>query len=142
MLFVLFLHVGAAIFTIGPLTVVTSLSPRYIRAGAEELPVLRFLHRVTRYYGLASLLVLALGAALVRDKIKWGQFWVSSSITLFVVALGLLFAIVDRDQVESISRLESGEPATAKATRIQGVSAAISLIWLVILVMMFYKPGK
>lgn len=143
MTLVLVLHVAFAIFLIGPLTVATSLSPRYIKEGREGLPVLRFLHRITRLYGLGSIVVFLFGLWLVagKDNISFNQFWVSASMTLFIVALALTFAIVHRDQTRAVSRLESGEVAPVQAGRIRATSAAVALMWLVILGLMFYRPG-
>ena len=65
MTFVLWLHIFAAIFVIGPLTVAMSAAPGAIKDGAEALPLLRWFHRTTRFYGLATLLVIATGAWIV-----------------------------------------------------------------------------
>ena len=141
MSFVLFLHIAAAIFLIGPVMLTSSASPRTIRDGVEGLPVLRWQQRATRVYGAASVIVLLLGLALVRGKYSFNEFWIAASIALFVVALGLLFGLVERDQRRAIARMAAGDPASVKAGRIAGVSAAIGVIWLVILLLMIYKPG-
>lgn len=141
MTFVLVLHVAAAIFIIGPLTLSTSVSPRFVRQGEKGLEMLRWLTRTTLIYGLGSLLVAVLGLAQVRDTFTFNQFWVSASLTLYVVALVLLFAIVYRDQRTAVRRLESGEQAPVQAGRILASSAVVAVIWLVIVFLMFYKPG-
>ncbi len=143
MSFVLFLHVAASIFLIGPLTVATSVSPRYIRLGAEGLPVLRFLHQTTRIYGGASVLVFLLGLWLgsTGDN-HLSQPWLTVSMTLFIVALGLVFGLVYRDQARAVARISAGEAASVKAGRVAGVSAAVALIWLVILLLMVFQPGQ
>src|ERR671916_594728 len=87
----LILHIGFAIFTLGPLTAATMASPRYIRH--RNVAVLRYLNRATRMYGL----FLADG--------DFARVWLTASITLFVVALGLLL-IVERDQRRAVHRLE------------------------------------
>lgn len=140
--FVTFLHVAAAVVLIGPLVVVTMASPRAIRAGTEGLPLMRWLHRTTRLYGALSVLVFLLGLWLVPvAHVKWSAFWLSSSMTLFVVALGLLFGLVEPDQRHAVSHLEAGEASEVKAGRIAGVSGAISLIWMVVLLLMIWRPG-
>lgn len=141
MSFVLFLHIAAAIFLIGPLTVAASATARVVRGGAADLPLLRWLQRTTRIYGAASLLVLLLGLALVRDEYSFNEFWIGASIALFLAALGLLFGLVERDQRAAIARLEAAEKVNVEAGRIAGVSAAIGVLWLVILLLMVYKPG-
>jgi hypothetical protein len=137
--FVLFLHITGAIFLIGPLTIAAATSPRFIRTGNVE--VTRFLHRTTRLYGLLSILVFVLGLALVNGEYTFSEQWITASMTLFLVALGLLFGLVERDQRTALARLESGEGAPVPAGRIVGVSSAIGVLWLVILLLMVFRPG-
>lgn len=140
--FIKVLHIAAAIFLIGPLTFATSISPRLIRDGADGVPGLKLMHRVTQFYGLGTLLVGVLGLALVRGKITFNQAWVTASLTLFIVALVLIFAIVERDQRAALRRREAGEDSPVQAGRILATSAVIALIWLVILVLMVYQFGN
>ena len=142
MRFVLFLHVAAAIVLIGPPTLAAMTSPRFVRQGAEGVAVLRWLHRTTRRYGLLSILVFALGAALVGiDKhASFGDVWVSASITLSLVYLGLLFGFVVHNQRRALQEIEHGESAEARARTIASGAGASALVWLVILLLMVYKP--
>ncbi len=143
MRFLLMLHVLAAVFIVGPLTFVTAVTPRVIRQGPDGLPALRLLRRTTRVYAIASLLVFLLGLAMVRHQYgySFNQFWVSASITLFVVALGLILAVVERDQRKAVTSLEAGDAASVSAGRIAAASGTASLIWLAIIVLMVYRPG-
>ncbi|HVB27739.1 MAG TPA: hypothetical protein VNE21_07500, partial [Mycobacteriales bacterium] len=119
MRFLVFLHVGLAVFVIGPLVAVTMACPRAIRQGTDGLPLLRWLYRTTRIYAGGSLLVAALGAAAVAPTHhSFSQFWVSSSVTLYIVAVGLLAGLVLRDQHRAIRALEAAEPATEWGRRI------------------------
>ncbi|GAA4106464.1 hypothetical protein [Actinomadura miaoliensis] len=105
----LFLHIGFAIFTLGPLTAATMASPRYIRKG--NVVVLRYLTRVTRIYGLGTLGIFLFGLFLAKGR--FNQMWLSASMTLFVVALALL-VLVERDQRKAAHALEL---AAAEAAR-------------------------
>ncbi len=98
----LFLHIGFAIFTLGPLTAATMSTPRYIRRG--DVAVLRYLRRATHLYGLLSLGVILFGVLLVRGD--FAKVWLTASITLMIVALVLLL-IVERDQAKAIKALEA-----------------------------------
>jgi hypothetical protein len=140
--FVLFLHIAAAILTIGPVVVAMMAFARQVAAG--DVGVLRFLNRVTRLYGAASVVVFLLGLWLVTldDDSSFRDFWVSSSMTLYVVAIGLLFGLVERDQRRAIERIDAGEPASIRGRRIAGVGGAVSLIWLVIVLLMVWQPGS
>jgi hypothetical protein len=112
------LHVAFVVFTIGPVTIATMSTPRYIRAG--NIGVLRYLSRLTRIFGAASLGVLLFGIIAGQSLHKMAQAWITASLTLFVVALVLLVLIM-RDQTRAIGALEAAqgqaaEPAGAEAT--------------------------
>src|SRR6266700_1008046 len=97
----LILHIGFAIFTLGPLTAATMATPRYIRRG--DIGVLRYLRRVTQMYGLLSIAVFLFGMLLARCH--FDKFWVTASMTLMIVALVLLL-LVERDQIKAIRALQ------------------------------------
>ncbi|MFC5751968.1 hypothetical protein [Actinomadura rugatobispora] len=158
----LFLHIGFAIFTLGPLTAATMASPRYIRAG--NTVVVGHLNRTTRIYGFATLGIFLFGLLLGRDRLA--EIWLVVSMTLFVVALALLF-LVERDQRKAVHLLrladaeptadssENGEEAKRKKAppkpardgaiaqvergRIAAVSGVVAILWLVILFLMVWK---
>src|SRR3954452_7335458 len=113
MTFVLWLHIAAAIFLIGPVTVAMSAAPRAAKSGAEGLTLLRWLHRTTRWYGLGTILVLALGLLVIPlDKdVSMKTAWLSASMAMFIVAfLLVLFSV--REQSKAISSVEGGnDPA-------------------------------
>lgn len=134
----LWLHIGFAIFTIGPLTIAMMATPRYIRS--QDVSVVRFLHRNTRLYGLLSLLVFLVGGGLASLGEGFSQAWLSISMTLFVVGLVLVFAIVEPDQRKALKRLQGNEEASVQTGRIGAVAGAVSAIWLVILVLMVWQP--
>ena len=91
----LWFHIGFVIFAIGPVTIATMSTPRYIRA--RNVGVLRYLSRMTRIFGAASLGVLLFGIIAGQSLHDMTKTWVTASMTLFVVALVLLVLIM-RDQ--------------------------------------------
>ncbi|MGI8330629.1 hypothetical protein ACRYCC_11750 [Actinomadura scrupuli] len=103
----LILHIGFAIFALGPLTAAIMATPRYIRT--RNVPVLRYLHRATRIYGLGSLGIFLFGLLLAKGE--FARVWLTASMTLFLVALVLLL-LVDRDQSRALHALQlaAGEP--------------------------------
>ena len=107
---ILWLHIGFVIFTIGPVTIATMSTPRYIRA--RNVGVLRYLSRMTRVFGAASLGVLLFGIIAGQQQHKMAQAWLTASMTLFVVALVLLVLIM-RDQHRAIAALEAAAAAPA-----------------------------
>lgn len=108
----LILHIGFAIFTLGPLTAATMSTPRYIRK--RNAPVVRFLNWTTRVYGLATLGIFLFGLGLAEGN--FAQAWLTVSMTLFIVALALLL-IIERDQRKAARLLEeaAGGAGTAPA---------------------------
>jgi hypothetical protein len=192
---VLWFHIGFVIFAIGPVTIATLSTPRYIRA--RNVSVLRYLSRMTRIFGAASLGVLLFGIIAGQSLHDMSKTWVTASLTLFVVALVLLVLIM-RDQHKAIAAVEgsltpapgmnvpaaaaaassatadpeptaadvepapAGEPvsgtaaagtataaaataarvhvATVERGRIASLAGVVSLIWLVILVLMVWRP--
>jgi hypothetical protein len=106
---ILWLHITAAVFTIGPGTAAIMSTPRYIR---NRNPVIvGFLLRTTRIYSFGSLLVLIFGLILTEMTHKFNQWWISASLTLFVVAFVLLLIIL-RDQRRALAALDSAAGAT------------------------------
>ncbi|MGC5014587.1 hypothetical protein ACLQ2R_27795 [Streptosporangium sp. DT93] len=132
----LWLHIGFAIFALGPITAATMSTPRFIRA--KDVGVLRYLHKTTRVYGVASVGVLVFGVLLGREYLS--RPYLSVSITLFVVA-AVLLVMVDRDQGAAIRVLTGDSPdddAKVQIGRIAALSGVIVLIWIVILVLMVW----
>jgi hypothetical protein len=103
---ILWLHVTAAIFTIGPGTAAIMSTPRYIRA--RNPLVVGYLLRTTRIYSIGALLVLVFGLILTGMTHKFSQWWISVSLTLFVVAVVLLVIIL-RDQRKALAALSAAE---------------------------------
>ncbi|MFG1947902.1 hypothetical protein [Nonomuraea sp. NPDC048826] len=134
----LLLHIGFAIFALGPLTAAMMAAPRAIRG--KNVPVLRNIQRTTRIYGFASLGVFVFGLILgiVLGGGLLGQWYMSASMTLFLVGIVLLF-IIERDLRAAVKALESedtGDDAQVQNGRIAAISGVLALIWLVILVLM------
>jgi hypothetical protein len=97
--FVLWLHVGVAVFTIGPVTLAISSTPRYIRK--RDVAILRYLARITVIFTVAALVVLILGIVLGQLRHELSKPWLTVAMTLFVVAIVLLVLII-RDQRTAI----------------------------------------
>jgi hypothetical protein len=108
---ILWLHVTAAVFTIGPGTAAIMSTPRYIRK--RNPVVVGYLFRTTRIYSIAALLTLIFGLILTGMTHKFSQWWISASLTLFVVAFVLL-VIIMRDQRKALTALETSEVARGK----------------------------
>jgi len=109
----IWLHVAFVIFTIGPVTIATLSSPRYIRT--RNVAVLRYMLRTTRIFGFASLGVLAFGIAAGQALHELSAPWITTAMTLFVVSFVLLLLIM-RDQRRAVVALETASESEALAT--------------------------
>ncbi|GAA2861610.1 hypothetical protein GCM10010517_20310 [Streptosporangium fragile] len=132
----LWLHIGFSIFALGPVTAATMSTPRFIRA--KDVNVLRYLHKTTRIYGIASIGVFLFGLILGREFL--GRPYLSASMTLFIVA-AVLLVMIARDQGSAIRVLSSENPdddAKVQTGRVAALSGVVALIWIVILVLMVW----
>jgi hypothetical protein len=121
---VLWLHIGFAIFTIGPVTVAISSTPRYVRK--RNLAVVQYLYRMTRVFTVLSLAVLIAGLFLAQIDKDFSKPWLAAAGTLFVVAIVLLVLIM-RDQHRAIGALQAAgpEPVPAPAAADRTAPAAV-----------------
>ena len=116
----LWFHIGFVIFAIGPVTIATMSTPRYIRA--RNVGVLRYLSRMTRIFGAASLGVLLFGIIAGQSLHEMTKTWITASLTLFVVALVLLVLIM-RDQHKAIVAVEASLAAASGSTAVAAPAA-------------------
>ncbi len=117
---ILWLHILAAIFTIGPGTAAIMSTPRYIRD--KNTVLVGYLLRTTRIYAFGTLLVLIFGLILTGMEHKFNQWWIVVSLTLFVVAFVLLVLIM-RDQRRAVAALVQSEEIAAATGAIPNVSS-------------------
>ena len=108
---ILWLHVTAAVFTVGPGTAAIMSTPRFVRK--RNTAVVGYLFRTTRMYSIAALLTLIFGLILTGMTHKFSQWWISVSLTLFVVAFVLLVLVL-RDQRKALAALEAADRAEAQ----------------------------
>jgi hypothetical protein len=118
---VLWLHIGFAIFTVGPVALAISSSPRYIRR--RDVPVLRYLTRITLIFTIGSLLVLVFGVVLGQLDHDFKHPWLTVAMTLFVVAIVLLVLII-RDQRRAIKAMTPVAAQEQAAGQDDGARAA------------------
>ena len=109
---VLWLHIAFAIFTIGPLALAISSTPRYIRN--RDAAILRYLTRITTIFTVGSLLVLIFGIILGQIKHDFSHPWLTAAMTLFLVAIVLLVLIM-RDQRRAIKAVAESSATQAAA---------------------------
>ncbi len=124
----LWLHIGFAIFTLGPAAAALTVTPRYIRK--RDLPVLRYLYRNTRIFGALTAGVFLFGLLLGRHD--FNQAWFTAAMTLFIVAAVLLVLVIfdQRRAITAIGKAvavdeaAAGTPVPASAAPASVVGAA------------------
>jgi hypothetical protein len=124
---VLWLHIGFAIFALGPVTIAVLSTPRYIRARNQV--VVSYLLRTTRIYTFVSLGVLVFGIVAAQQRKDFSHPWLTIAMTLFIVSLVLLLLIM-RDQRRAVTALELAAAAEAPAAggpagRVAGAAGAV-----------------
>ncbi len=135
---VLVAHVLAAIILIGPTTMAASIFPRLALEGKRDLA--EQMHRVTRLYGLGSVLVGVIGIYLGwrMDYLKLA--WLQWSIGLFLVAFALLLlVIVPRQAALLKGSMDNVERSDVAPLRM--LTGFYGILWLVILYLMVAKPN-
>lgn len=142
---ILTLHILTAVFVIGPMAVAAMTAPRLIRGGDASLAALRGVLRSTRYYPLASLIVVGLGFAII-SKGPYGYHrsvtepWILVSIILWALAAALTFFVVATFVERAITAIEQGDDARRLIGPIAGAGGIASLCWVAIVVLMVVKP--
>lgn len=152
--FLIFLHVVAAILLLGPVVVSTSMFPRQAaesRAGGEESTGrASVLYRITKTYGMLSLLVPLLGGAVLASDWETykANYWFHTAIVLSVIAWAILLGMVipqQRKMMGTLGALPAAdadpadqttnfEKSKAKATAGAGI---FNLLWMLTLILMF-----
>jgi hypothetical protein len=138
------IHIAAAILFIGPMSIASSMFPGYVPAEpgvASRHPrssqVAVVLHRVSRIYGVLSLIVPAAGIALAIAFGKFTEPWLIIAMVLTAVA-GVLFAT--RIVPAQASALES-PPTRGFVSRLGALTGVFNLLWVAVLVLMILRPG-
>lgn len=114
----LWLHIGFAIFTLGPTAAALLVTPRYIRK--RDIAVLRYLYRTTRIFGALTAGVFLFGLLLGRHD--FNQAWFTAAMTLFIVAAVMLVLVIF-DQRKAITAIDKAMAAHEAAV---GAPVAVS----------------
>lgn len=152
--FFIFLHVAAAIILLGPVVVATSMFPAEAakaRSGGEESTGrASVLHRITKTYGMLSLLVPLLGGVVMAfdwDTHKT-NYWLHTAIVLSVIGWGILYGMVIPQQRKMMGTIGALPPAEADPSDVTGKfekskakatagAGIFNLLWMLTLILMF-----
>ncbi len=147
------LHVVAGIVFVGPITVASSLFPRYARqalAGPGQdadrsTAVCAVLHRITRVYAVLGLTVPVFGVATAVQLGVLTDAWLLVSIALTVLAAAVLALLVLPGQRAAMGLITAGAPGAAESglpARLAVAPGIFALLWVVIVVLMIVRPGS
>ncbi|MDQ1729918.1 MAG: hypothetical protein QOK10_77 [Pseudonocardiales bacterium] len=136
------LHILFAIFAVGPLVHAATTASRGVRQADGH--AVATAARTVRIYGYASLLVALFGFGLVQPKYdhQFSDTWIWLSVVLYVVALAVLFAVLQPSLQRAATALAEGSSAQPLNARIAASGGVIGLLFAVIVVLMVYKPGS
>jgi uncharacterized membrane protein len=139
------LHILFAIFAIGPLAHAATTASRGVKAG--DAAAVQAAVRTTRIYGYVSLLVAVLGFAMLGqkgtdEKASFSDTWVWLSVVLYLIALGVVLAILAPNLDSAAKAIGSGESAQSLVGRVAASGGAVGLLFAVIVFLMVYKPGS
>lgn len=136
----LFFHVVGAILLIGPATMASSSFARHARGG--DLGAAMAAHRTARAYGMASVVVPALGLLLAQHLDVFGEQWVDQAITLFALGGVVLFGVHLPAERRALSTLRGGDEVEPRVLgRLQASAGLYAMSWVVIVFLMVAKPG-
>jgi hypothetical protein len=145
----LFLHLIAAIFAIGPLVGVTTTASRALRtsdAGAATSAA-----RLVRGYSYASVVVVILGMGLMSQKAPWdktrnvaemGDTWIWLSLLLWACAVGVALGLLAPSLTRAAAEIGANGSAGAMVGRVAAAGGVIGLLYAVIVLLMVYQPGS
>ncbi|WP_444960083.1 hypothetical protein [Nocardiopsis sp. M1B1] len=159
-------HVLAAIVFVGGSTVAASLFPRFAPAavpatvgaadpgsadtptgarspderdpGERDTAVAALLHRVTRGYAVAGIVVPAVGIALALLQGRMGEVWIIVSMLLTALAGLMLAALIHPRQREALR--EPGDPRALRTLSM--ITGIYNLVWASVVVLMIVRPGS
>ncbi|MCI0157359.1 hypothetical protein KNO15_11715 [Leifsonia shinshuensis] len=152
--FLLSVHVLAAILTIGPVAIASSMFPRFARLALatpddpKKVAVVRILHRITRVYAVIGVLVPVFGIATGASIGVLGDTWLIASMILTAVAALLLAAVILPYQTRIVRSLDgsAGDVRTPVLEKVAGrlgmLTGVFNLIWAVVVVLMISRPGS
>ena len=138
------LHVVTAVFIVGPMAILPMTGLRAIRSG--NTAQVRTLATSVFVSTLVSLVVVVLGFGLLgmsdpKYHLSFGTPWIwISTVAYFVAFLLNLFLVVPALRKASAEVSKDGSGQTARYPQIAAGSGIVSLLLLLVVVLMVWKP--
>lgn len=144
----LFLHLLAAIFAVGPLVGAATTASRALRnsdAGAATSAA-----RMIRLYSYVSVVVVIFGMGLMSQKAPWdsseevaqmGDTWIWLSLLLWVAAMAVSLGVLAPSLTKASAEIGSTGSAQGLVGRVAAAGGVVGLIFAGIVLLMVYQPG-
>ncbi|HZC71957.1 MAG TPA: hypothetical protein VE442_14790 [Jatrophihabitans sp.] len=139
-------HLVFVVFAIGPLVHAATTARRGVRRGDGAATSASA--RTLRIYGYASVLVVIAGMALASQKEdgkQLGEFsdtWIWLALVLWAVAVAITQAVLVPTLNKATKLIEAQDSVVALTARVAASGGLVALIFLVIVVLMAYRPGS
>jgi hypothetical protein len=110
--------------------------------------VVRILHRITRVYTVIGVLIPVFGIATGASIGVLGDTWLIASMILTAAAAAVLIALIVPGQKRVTRALgtdadHAGDSMPAGIARRLGMLTGVfNLLWLIVVVLMIYRPGS
>jgi len=140
------LHLVFAVFAVGPLVHAATTAGRGVRTGDGKATASA--SRMLRVYAYASVLVVLAGFALMSQKVyghKVGEFsdtYIWLSLVLWVVAVGLVVALIVPTLDKATKQIEAQESVVALTGRVAASGGVVGLLFVAIVVLMAFRTGS
>lgn len=144
----LFLHLLAAVFAIGPLVGAATTASRALRT--PDAAAATSAARTVRIYSYGSVVVVILGMGLMSQKAPWdssqhvaeiGDTWIWLSLLLWVCAIALALGVLVPSLTKASAEIGAGGSTGGLTGRVAASGGAIALLYAVVIVLMVYQPG-
>lgn len=139
-------HLILAVFAIGPLVHAATTAGRGVRTGDGVATASA--SRMLRIYAYVSVLVVVAGMGLMSQKEdghKLGEFsdtWIWLSALLWLVAVGLVLGVIVPTLDRATKQIAGQQSVVTLTARVAASGGVVALLFLVIIVLMVYKPGS
>jgi uncharacterized membrane protein len=144
----LFLHLLAAIFAVGPLVGAATTASRALRR--PDADAARSAARTIRLYSLVSIVVVIIGMGLMSQKesgdssaevAKIGDTWIWLSLLLWACAMAVALGLLAPSLARAAAEIGGGGTASGMVSRVAAAGGVIGLIYAAIVLLMVYQPG-
>jgi hypothetical protein len=144
--FLLAVHLVLAVFAVGPLVHAATTAVRGVRSGDSAATAAA--SRMLRIYASVSVLVVIAGFGLMSQKwrgrklAEFGDTWIWLSVLLWLAAVVLVFAVLVPTLDRATRDLAAGATVAPLTGRVAATGGIVAVIFLAVIVLMVYKPGR